>query len=60
MGRNSATTIQWAHTHDGTSHVILYYCQQHMKWDRITNTTLATAFAPLKLHFETDHGNVEQ
>ncbi len=62
MGRNAASSIFWTHTYDSTTplHVFTWYCQQHAKWDQIANATLATAFATLKTHIETLHGNVEQ
>ncbi len=60
MGRNAASSIFWTHAHDGTLHIFTWYCQQHAKWDQIANATLATAFATLKTHIETQHGNAEQ
>ncbi len=60
MGRNAASSIFWTHTHDATNHIFTWYCQQHAKWDQISNSTLATAFATLKTHIETQHGNAEQ
>ncbi len=62
MGRNAASSIFWTHTYDSTTplHVFTWYCQQHAKWDQIENATLATAFATLKTHIETEHGNTEQ
>ncbi len=60
MGRNAASSIFWSHAFDGTTHIFTWYCQQHAKWDQISSTTLATAFATLKTHIETQHGNAEQ
>ncbi len=60
MGRNAASSVFWTHAHDGTNHAFTWYCQQHAKWDQITNATLATAYATLKTHLESVHGNVEQ
>ncbi len=60
MGRNAASSIFWTHADDGTTHTFTWYCQQHAKWDQIENATLATAFATLKTHIETQHGNTEQ
>ncbi len=62
MGRNAASSIFWTHTvvPTGDLHIITWYCQQHAKWDQLSNATLATAFATLKTHIETQHGNVEQ
>ncbi len=60
MGRNAASSIFWSHAFDGTTHIFTWYCQQHAKWDQISNGTLATAFATLKTHIETQHGNAEQ
>ncbi len=60
MGRNAASSIHWTHTDTGSEHIFTWYCQQHAKWDQIANATLATAFATLKTHIETQHGNAEQ
>ncbi len=60
MGRNAASSIFWTHAWDGTNNIFTWYCQQHAKWDQIANATLATAFATLKTHIETQHGNAEQ
>ncbi len=50
----------FTHAHDGTNHIFTWYCQQHAKWDQISSATLGTAFATLKTHIETQHGNAEQ
>ncbi len=61
MGRNSGSQITWSQlSQDSNTHHSIYYCQQHAKWDQIANATLATAFATLKTHIETQHGNAEQ
>ncbi len=39
---------------------VSWYCQQHAKYDHLHTTPLSSAFATLKSHIETQHGNVEQ
>ncbi len=60
MGRNAASHIHWTHIFAESVHTFTWYCQQHAKWDQLSNATLATAFATLKAHIETQHGNAEQ
>ncbi len=61
MGRNSGSNIVWTYTNDSDpKYALTWYCQQHAKYDHLQNPTLATAFATLKTHLETEHGNVEQ
>ncbi len=57
MGRNSGSQI---HFTEMGNNVFTWYCQQHAKWDQINSADLATRFATLKTHIETQHGNVEQ
>ncbi len=60
MGRNAASSVHWTCIHDGTNFSFVWYCQQHAKWDSITSSSYGTAFASLKTHLESVHGNVEQ
>ncbi len=61
MGRNAASSVQFTHAVDENGlHCYTWYCQQHAKWDQIESAVLATAFATLKTHLETEHGNAEQ
>ncbi len=62
MGRNAGSQIVTTHTWNPvvSAYVTTWYCQQHAKWDQIQSSVLATSFASLKTHIETQHGNVEQ
>ncbi len=61
MGRNSGSQIQFQLTKSsGNNYIVTWYCQQHVKWDQISNVGRVNATATLKTHLETDHGNVKQ
>ncbi len=62
MGRNSGGQIHFTGTEkpDGSSKIYTWYCEQHAKTDRVINNNRAVAFATLKAHIESEHGNVEQ
>ncbi len=63
MGRNSGDQIMWTHVHDGTNHIFSHYCQQHTRYDQVSNAVSDTAFSTLKKEIRStdgEHGNVEQ
>ncbi len=51
MGRNAGSKIHWSHE-PSISAELIWYCQQHAKWDKSPATFL--------VHVQTEHGNVRQ
>ncbi len=59
MGTIEGSKIQFAHTY-GSQNEFTWYCQQHAKYDQKGAPDVSSSFDKLKIHIQTEHGNVEQ